>query len=169
MRLAIFLRLILRDIPRALSGVILLTAIAINFFNIVGRYVFLTPLPWAEEVLSFLVIWGVGLGASAITYDRRHLAMDLFSEAFPPQVRIVLDALTLVLMVGFCGFACTQAWKIVALMARNGQVSVTAGIPMTIPYAAFVVGFGLIAAAAIVEAVQRYADLPADPESGSGR
>jgi TRAP-type C4-dicarboxylate transport system permease small subunit len=169
MRLAILLRLILRDIPRTVSGVILLAAIAINFFNIVGRYVFLTPLPWAEEVLSFLVIWGVGLGASAITYDRRHLAMDLFSEAFPPQIRIVLDALTLVFTVGFCGFACTQAWTIVALMARNGQISVTAGIPMTIPYAAFVVGFGLIAVAAVVEAVQRYSQSATDLEGGSGR
>ena len=49
----------LRDIPRAAIGLILLLAIAINFANIVGRYVFSAPLPWAEEVLSFLVIWGV--------------------------------------------------------------------------------------------------------------
>src|SRR5712691_4918264 len=113
-------RLILRDIPRMAIGLILLLAIAINFANIVGRYVFLAPLPWAEEVLSFLVIWGVALGASAVTYDRRHLVMDLFSARFPPRVRIILDDLTLVVMVGFCGFACVQAWKIVDLMARNG-------------------------------------------------
>ena len=141
-------RIILRDIPRAAIGVILLLAIAINFANIVGRYVFLAPLPWAEEVLGFLVIWGVCLGASAVTYDRRHLAMDLFSASFPPRLRAAIDALTLVAMVGFCGFTCIQAWKIVAIMARNGQVSITAGVPMTIPYAAFVAGFGLITVAA---------------------
>ena len=60
MNLAVFLRTVLRDIPRAAIGLILLLAIAINFANIVGRYAFLAPLPWAEEVLSFLVIWGVG-------------------------------------------------------------------------------------------------------------
>ena len=163
------IRIILRDLPRTAIGLILLVAIAINFANIVGRYVFLAPLPWAEEVLSFLVIWGVGLGASAVTYDQRHLVMDLFSASFPPRFRMILDALTLVAMVGFCGFACIQAWKIVAIMAQNGQVSITAGIPMTIPYAAFVVGFGLITVAAITEAIQRRFNSATDSEGGSSR
>ena len=169
MKIAATTRLILRDIPRAAIGLILLVAIAINFANIVGRYVFLAPLPWAEEVLSFLVIWGVGLGASAVTYDRRHLVMDLFSASFSPRLRIVLELLTLLTVVGFCGFACIQAWKIVAIMAQNGQVSITAGIPMTIPYAAFVAGFGLITVAAIAEAIQRGFNAATDPEGGADR
>lgn len=167
MTLAGVLRTVLRDIPRAAIGLILLLAIAINFANIVGRYLFLEPLPWAEEVLSFLVIWGVCLGASAVTYDRRHLAMDVLSERFTPRLRIVLDALTLVAMVGFCTFACVQAWHIVAIMARNGQVSITAGVPMTIPYAAFVIGFGLIAIAAVVVAIQRRLSSTADSQGSS--
>src|SRR5262245_45768164 len=125
-----YFRLVLRDIPRAAIGLILLLAIAINFANIVGRYLFLAPLPWAEEVLSFLVIWGVAFGASAVTYERRHLAMDLFSETFPPRLRRALDALMLAAMIALCGFACIQGWKIVAIMAANGQVSITAGVPM---------------------------------------
>jgi TRAP-type C4-dicarboxylate transport system permease small subunit len=155
------LRLLLRDIPRVAIGLILLAAVAINFANIVGRYVFLAPLPWAEEVLSFLVIWGVAFGASAVTYDRRHLAMDLFSAGFSPLLRRVLDALILGTMIGLCGFACVQGWKIVAIMAGNGQVSVTAGIPMTIPYFSFVIGFGLITIAAAVELLRRIAGRPA--------
>jgi len=169
MKLARATRFILRDVPRVAIGLILLIAVAINFANIVGRYVFLAPLPWAEEVLSFLVIWGVGLGASAVTYDRRHLVMDLFSANFPPRLRIVTDLLTLLTTVGFCGFACIQAWKIVGIMAQNGQVSITASIPMTIPYAAFVAGFGLIAMAAVAEAIQRSISSAPDPGGGSGR
>jgi TRAP-type C4-dicarboxylate transport system permease small subunit len=166
MTLAAATRTILRDIPRAAIGLVLLAAIAINFANIVGRYLFLAPLAWAEEVLSFLVIWGVCLGASAVTYDRRHLVMDLFAESFPPVVHRALDALILIALVGFSGFACIQAWKIVMLMAQNGQVSITAGIPMTIPYAAFVVGFGLIVVAAIAEAIMRERNPPTDTEHG---
>jgi TRAP-type C4-dicarboxylate transport system permease small subunit len=156
MKPAIVVRHIVRDIPRAAIGAILLLAITINFANIVGRYVFARSLPWAEEVLSFLVIWGVALGAAAVTYERRHLVMDVLSERFSPGFRRALDALTLVLMVGFCAFACLQAWNIVTLMARNGQVSIAAGIPMTVPYAALVVGFALIAVAAVAAAIQRH-------------
>jgi TRAP-type C4-dicarboxylate transport system permease small subunit len=149
------LRLMLRDIPRAAVGVIILVAIAINFANIVGRYVFLEPLDWAEEVLVFLVIWGVCLGGSAVTYDNRHLDMDLFSSAFPARLRAVFEILKLVAMVGFCGFTAANAWTIVRIMAGNGQVSITAGVPMTVPYASFVVGFCLIAVSAVVGTLDR--------------
>lgn len=149
------LRLLLRDVPRVAIGVIILLAIAINFANIVGRYVFLAPLDWAEEVLVFLVIWGVCLGASAVTYDNRHLDMDLFSSAFPPKLRAVLEIMKLVALVGFCAFTAANAWTIVAIMAGNGQVSITAGVPMTVPYAAFVLGFCMIAVSAIAGAIDR--------------
>jgi TRAP-type C4-dicarboxylate transport system permease small subunit len=149
------LRLVLRDIPRVAIGVIILAAIAINFANIVGRYAFSAPLPWAEEVLVFLVIWGVCLGASAVTYDNRHLDMDLFAGVFPPRLRAVLEIAKLLAMAGFCAYTAANAATIVALMARNGQVSITAGVPMTIPYAAFVAGFALIVAAAVAGAWER--------------
>ena len=148
-------RLVLRDIPRLAIGFILLAAILINAANIVGRYMFSAPLPWAEEVLSFLIIWGVCLGGSAVTYDRRHLAMDVFIGLYPPTFRRILDGLMLATMVGFCGFAAIQAWRIVEIMARNGQVSITAEIPMTVPYFGFVVGFTMIVLAAIAAAIDR--------------
>lgn len=169
MRLAGAMRLVLRDIPRAVIGAVLLLSIAINFANIVGRYVFLAPLPWAEEVLSFLVIWGVCLGASAVTYDRRHLAMDLFIDSFPPRLRALADAVLLIAVVGFCGFAAVQAWQVVAIMLRLGSVSVAAGIPMAVPYAAFVAGFGLIVVAAVVEAVLRYRAPAGETRHPAGR
>jgi TRAP-type C4-dicarboxylate transport system permease small subunit len=149
------LRLILRDLPRLAIGAIILIAIVINFANIVGRYVFLAPLPWAEEVLVFLVIWGVCLGASAVTYDNRHLDMNLFVGAFAPRLRALLEIAKLAALVGFSLFTAANASAIVALMKQNGQVSITAGIPMTIPYAAFVAGFVLIAASAVAGALHR--------------
>jgi TRAP-type C4-dicarboxylate transport system permease small subunit len=156
MTLSKLLRLLLRDIPRAAIGVIILIAIAINFANIIGRYLFLAPLAWAEEVLVFLVLWGVCLGASAVTYDDRHLDMNLFVAAFPAWMRAALDVFKVAALVVFSAFTLVNAWAIVALMARNGQVSITAGVPMTIPYAAFVLGFALIAVSAIAGAIDRH-------------
>lgn len=161
-------RLVLRDMPRAAIGLILILIIAINFANVLGRYVFLAPLPWAEEVLSFMVIWAVCLGASAVTYDRRHLAMGLFADAFPTAMRRAIDAVALIAMVGFCGFACLQAWTIVRIMAANGQVSITAEIPMTVPYLAFVMGFGMMVVAALAAAFWGRSGEPSSPPDGAG-
>jgi TRAP-type C4-dicarboxylate transport system permease small subunit len=146
-------KLVLRDIPRLAIGLILTVAVLINAANIVGRYVFAAPVAWAEEVLSFLIIWGVCLGASAVTYDRRHLVMDIMAGAYPPALRRAIDGAILLAVVGFCSFTAFQAWKIVQIMARNGQVSVTAEIPMTVPYLGFVVGFSMIVLAAIAAAL----------------
>ena len=166
MRFAGAARLVLRDIPRVAIGVILLLAIGINAANIVGRYVFLAPLAWAEEVLSFLIIWGVCLGASAVTYDRRHLAMDVFVGLYPAWLRQLLEWLILVAIIGFCGFAAIQAWTIVQIMARNGQVSITAEIPMTVPYFGFVVGFTMIVLAAVARTVIARFEPPERPAIG---
>ena len=143
-------KLLLRDLPRLAIGVVLLLAVGINAANIIGRYVFSAPLPWAEEVLSFLIIWGVltrRLGGDLRPPPpgdgcvRRRLSA---ARAHASLRRSILAA-----VVGFSGFAAMQAWKIVQIMARNGQVSITAEIPMTVPYFGFVVGFTMIVLAAI--------------------
>ena len=154
MSCAAFARLALRDVPRALTGAILLIVIAINTANIVGRYVFAAPVAWAEEVMVFLLVWSVFLGASAVTYDKAHLTMDLFVDAFPPAVRKIIQWGTVAAIVCVCVFCLVQSMKIVALMYRMGQVSMTAQLPMVIPYSGFVVGFALIALAAIAGAFE---------------
>ena len=102
-----------------------------------------------------------------MTYDRRHLAMDVFVPLYPQWMRRALEGLILVTIVGFSAFTAMQAWKIVQIMARNGQVSITAEVPMTVPYFSFVAGFSMIVLAAIAAAFVGRPD-PADaPPPGS--
>ena len=57
---------VIRGIVRGaeiLSGLILVLSIGINFVNIVGRYAFHSPIPWAEEVMLYLMLALVFLGA----------------------------------------------------------------------------------------------------------
>ncbi len=151
------LRLLLRDIPRAGIGAIILIAIAINFANIVARYMFLAPLDWAEEVLVFLVIWGVCLGASAVTYDkppsrhelgRRRLPASNARRARIPENRGAGDL-----------FSADSGQRLDHRRDHGGQRPGQhhRRRSMTIPYAAFVLGFGLIAVAAIAGAFDRRA------------
>lgn len=135
--------------PRALIGAIILAGIAINFANVIGRYVFLAPLDWAEEVMVYLIVWAVFLGAVVVTFEKRHLAMDIVLKRLPPRPQRALRAVILTVLVLCCGFVCIQAARIVELMGRLDQKSIVVGIPMTLPYLAFVVGFGLMVLAAL--------------------
>ena len=70
----------LMAVPRFLVAALILTSIAINFANVIGRYVFFSPIIWAEEVMIFIMVWCVFIGAVLVTWDGRHLRMDLLAE-----------------------------------------------------------------------------------------
>ncbi|PWE53416.1 hypothetical protein DEM27_26065 [Metarhizobium album] len=163
----ILFRRMLRDIPRIAIGLIILVAIAINAANIIGRYIFQSPLDWAEEVLTYLMIWGVCLGASAVTYENRHLNMDLFVANLDPRLKLGLDIVRTTAIAGLGLYVAVNAWKVVNLMSANGQVSAVAGVPIDLVYLAFVVGFILMALSAIAGNLDTDGRATSTPESGS--
>jgi TRAP-type C4-dicarboxylate transport system permease small subunit len=129
---------------RGLLGALILAGVAINFANVVGRYVFFKPIIWAEEVLVFIMIWCVMLGATLVTWENQHLKMDVVYHLTPPPVRRWLNLLSTLAFLGAGVFVLVQSARVVALVASTGQRSVVADIPMTIPYGALPVSFALM-------------------------
>jgi TRAP-type C4-dicarboxylate transport system permease small subunit len=128
-------------VPRAIVGAAIFLAIGINFANIIGRYVFLSPIIWAEEILIFIMIWCVFIGAVLVTWEGRHIKMDLLSVLMPSPLKEIVNLVGAVLFVGVCGFVVVQSWQVTALMNRLDQRSVVAEIPMMIPHLALLLGF----------------------------
>ena len=60
-----------------LAAILLLIAIALNFANIIGRYVFAAPIASAEEVMLFLFVGAVFLGNSVVGWEGRQIRMDV--------------------------------------------------------------------------------------------
>jgi len=137
-------------LPRWILGTLMLVGVAINFANVVGRYVFGHAFFWAEETMVFLTIWGVFLGMAAITYNGDHLNMDLFSTAIRGPWRKALNGFVAAVLVACCLFVVVQSYQVVTLFAQAGQISVSAGIPKAIPHAALLAGFALAALAVVV-------------------
>ena len=136
-------------IPFAVCGAIVLGAVAINIANVVGRYLFDAPVSWAEEVMSYMIIWGVFVAGGTVTYQGRHLRMDLLVLSARGLFARALGALTVALMVACACFMMWQSFKIVRLYAATGETSMGARIPLVYAHTAILVGFVLIAAAAI--------------------
>jgi TRAP-type C4-dicarboxylate transport system permease small subunit len=136
-------RLILGAV-RAALGALILVGVVLNFANVIGRYVFLTPIIWAEEVLVFIMIWCVMLGAILVTWENAHLRMDALYHVVPPRVRRWLNVLSTLAFLAAGVFVFVQSTRVVALVASTGQRSVVAEIPMTLAYGALPVSFLLI-------------------------
>ncbi len=137
--------LLLHRLPLTLAAFLLLGAIAINFANVVGRYLFLASIYWADEAMVFLVIWSIFLAAVAVTYDGSQLTMDLFSTRLPPRWQRVLDAVIAAVCLATFAFMAWQALTVVRTLMRNDQRSIALDIPIAIPHAALLVGFALSA------------------------
>jgi TRAP-type C4-dicarboxylate transport system permease small subunit len=136
------------------SAVCLLAACAVNFVNILGRYFFHAPIVWAEEVMQFLMIAGVFLGAPMVTLKRAHISMDMVLTVFPPRVRLLLDVFgQFALMV----VGCTLIWlaiPVIAQFVEFEQVTDAAAIPVAIPQSVIPVGIFLMVVAVVVRLIE---------------
>jgi TRAP-type C4-dicarboxylate transport system permease small subunit len=120
--------------------------------NIIGRYVFLAPVFWAEEVLMFMIIWAVYIAAGSISYLGTHVAMDLFAVRLRPPYRAFVALVTLVLTVVCSVFVVVQTARIVALYLRTGEATMAARVPLVYAHAAVLVGFALMGLVTLLRA-----------------
>ncbi len=131
-------------LPRIIIAVVILAGILINGGNVIGRYVYLAPIIWAEEIMIYGMVWTVFIGAVLVTWDSRHLKMDLLSTTLPSPYKEVLGGAGVVMFLAVCVFVIPQNWTVFSLMYRLDQRSIVAEIPMSIPHFALLLGFVLM-------------------------
>ena len=126
---------------RTIVGAAIFVSIAINFANIAGRYLFSAPILWAEEILNYLMVWSVVLGAVLVTWEGRHIKMDLLSVRIASPAREVVNAITVAVFAAVCAFMVVQSWTATRMALQIDQRSVAAEIPMALAHAGVLLGF----------------------------
>lgn len=122
----------------------LVGAVAINFANVVGRYAFLRPIEWAEEVMLYLMIAAVFLAVPAVTWRGRHIRMDMLVTALEKRQQQAVAAMVQVLLIALSLQMLRAGWPVVSLMATFGQRSEAAHVPMWLVHGFIQFGFALI-------------------------
>jgi TRAP-type C4-dicarboxylate transport system permease small subunit len=139
-----------------LLGLALIVAVLYNFVNVVGRYVFGRTFISADEVQIYIMVYIAFLGAAVATWRSIHLRMDVLVHRLPPRVQAALTIVELALIVVLAALVLYVSSGYVKQMAGLDARSQNAGIPMWIPHSAIVLGFGLIAAAAVLRFMQLF-------------
>ncbi len=153
-------------VPKLVIGVLILASIGLNFANVVARYVFLAPIPWAEEIMIFIMIWCVFVGVILVAWDGAHLRMDLLSSTLPSPWKEIVNFVTWAASVGICAFVAVHSWRATALFERMGAKSVIAGVPMVVPHAAITLGFVALTVVFVVR-VRQYLSGRFDAQAGA--
>jgi len=137
-------------LPRFIIGTMILVGILINIANVIGRYLFLEPIIWAEEIMIYIMVWTVFIGAILVSYDGQHLKMDVFSVMLPSPYKEIINFIATVSVLLVCFYVIPNNWIVVELMFNNDQRSVVAEVPMVIPHFALLFGFAMIFVAIVV-------------------
>ena len=102
-------------VERSLIGVLGLLAMLVGLVQVAGRYI--APryaISWAEEVIVYLIVWGIMLAASQLVRTDGHVRPDLVLRAVPPRVQRWMEVLNCIAALVFCVGLAWYGWSIVA-------------------------------------------------------
>jgi TRAP-type C4-dicarboxylate transport system permease small subunit len=148
---------------RAFIGVLLVASVLLNFANVIGRKFLSAPIVGAEEVMSFLMVAVVFLGAGVVAYEGTHINMEIVIDRFPRRVRDAFKALAQVATIAIAGTLVMLGIPIVQHLAQFNERSQAANVPLFIPQAMVPIGLTLLALGALA----RLAILAAPRNEGS--
>src|SRR5271168_5404052 len=117
-------------ITRAAAAIFLIASVAINFVNIIGRYFFSVSIPWAEEIMLFLMVGCVFTGCCAVAWEGRQIRMDVIVGMLPPKLRDCLHVLSDLVMIATAAAVAAFAWPVISQLAEFDERSQAANFPL---------------------------------------
>jgi len=129
-------------IERTLVGILGALAMIVGLVQVLGRYFFPAfAISWAEEVIVYLIVWGVMVISSQLVRSDGHVRPDLVLRLVPPQGQRWMEAFNCVIALVFCGGMVWYGWEIVdTSLLLDERSSSGLQFPMWIYYAALPTG-----------------------------
>jgi C4-dicarboxylate transporter, DctQ subunit len=100
---------------RLLIGLLGALAMLVGLVQVVGRYV--APryaISWAEEVIVYLIVWGIMLAASQLVRTDGHVRPDLLLRAVPSRIQRWMEVTNCIAALIFCVGLAWYGWSIVS-------------------------------------------------------
>jgi TRAP-type C4-dicarboxylate transport system permease small subunit len=145
----------LLTLTRAAAGIFLISSVAINFANIIGRYFFSVSIPWAEEIMLFLMVGCVFTGCCAVAWEGRQIRMDVIIAMMPAKVHDLFHLLSDLVLIAAAAAVTAFAWPVITQLAAFDERSQAANFPLVIPQAMVPIGYTLMALLVAVRLLTR--------------
>jgi TRAP-type C4-dicarboxylate transport system permease small subunit len=142
-------------ITRTAAAVFLIASVGINFVNIIGRYFFSISIPWAEEMMLFLMVGCVFTGCCAVAWEGRQIRMDVVLAILPHKLRELIEMLSELTMIAAAAAVTVFAWPVISQLGAFDERSQAANFPLVIPQAMVPIGYTLMALVVAVRLLVR--------------
>lgn len=131
---------LLVKIKRLIIGISILITIFIANLAIVYRYVLGSSLPWSEELLRFMFVWIVFIGAS-LAYKKDQLVdLSLVTDLAKGRLSLFFDLLRHLLSFLFIIIILYQSFMIMIAEINTGKISAAMEIQVWLVTAGLVLG-----------------------------
>ena len=123
-----------RPLWRLLLGIVvtadLMLMMVLTFIDVVGRYIFNSPLPGAKELTEVLLALLVFASAPLITADRTHITTALFESVLSRGVLRRRNSVLALLGALVCGVLAWRLWLQAGLAATVSTGTPLLGLPV---------------------------------------
>jgi len=103
------------------------------YLSVVMRYVFVHPVTWSEDTLTYSFVWMSLIGTAVVFGERDHMMLTLFSdklEGIPKQILCIISEIVIMVLV----YVLMVKGGMSVFNIGKGQVSPTLGIRMSNVY-----------------------------------
>jgi TRAP-type C4-dicarboxylate transport system permease small subunit len=147
---------------RLIAALGLVVGVLLNFANIVGRYFLNAPISWADEVMLFIMVGIVFFGVVGVSWDDKHIRMDIVVELLPPPLRRVVTFLVRLAEIAVSLILVYLSIPVIDQLYRFDQRSQAAEMPLVIPQIVVPVCLFLVAIAGVARLLSGRERNPAD-------
>lgn len=110
------------------------------FLQSASRYITGNSFSWGTELVIYLHIWQIWIGASLGIRKGEHVRVDAFINLFKGKINFSINLLALVIWFVFAIFLATEGTRFVSALLDTGQTSASLGAPMWLVYAVIPLG-----------------------------
>jgi TRAP-type C4-dicarboxylate transport system permease small subunit len=102
-------------------------------------------IPWAEEIMLFLMVGCVFTGCCAVAWEGRQIRMDVIIAMMPAKVHDLFHLLSDLVLIAAAAAVTAFAWPVITQLAAFDERSQAANFPLVIPQAMVPIGYTLMA------------------------
>lgn len=115
-----------------------------SFAQVVNRNIFKLPIPWFEEAATYAMIYMVLIGTEIGLRDGTQISVTTLVDKLKGRTRLLVQLLAKLAVEVFSMAIFAQSIKMLGMQIRTGQTSPALHLPMSVPYAALTISFGII-------------------------
>lgn len=135
---------------KVVLGLIMCMLIIMGFAQVIFRFVLHVSLAWAEELMTFLMVWVAYLGSSAATNERKHIIVSMFVDLLPKPLRVRFTIISQILWFGCAVVMAYLGWNITMNYISRGAVSLGGQYPFWCASIIIPLGMALMAIRVVV-------------------